>query len=84
MASKMNKTYLQVNLCYFWDQKILFFINGSTNALITINVYDYVLNRPSIGKYALPWIYNILVGHGHHVISQEHVTHMLDSLCKVL
>ncbi|KAF7813528.1 WD repeat-containing protein 43 [Senna tora] len=40
-------------------------------------------SRSSIGKYALPWIYSILVNRGHYVVSQEHVTHMLDSLYKV-
>lgn len=52
-------------------------MKGSINALNTIDVHDYVLNRSSVGKYALPWIYSILVNHGHYVISQEHVTQVL-------
>ncbi|KAK4283401.1 hypothetical protein QN277_000353 [Acacia crassicarpa] len=39
--------------------------------------------RSSTGKYALPWIYSILVIHGHYLISRENMTHMLDSLIKM-
>ncbi|XP_061349173.1 uncharacterized protein LOC133294506 [Gastrolobium bilobum] len=40
-------------------------------------------SRSSSGKYVLPWIYSILVNHGHNVIAQESVTSMLDSLYKI-
>ncbi|XP_054790516.1 U3 small nucleolar RNA-associated protein 5-like, partial [Prosopis cineraria] len=40
-------------------------------------------SRSSTGKHALPWVYSILVIHGHYLISQENVTHMLDSLTKM-
>ncbi|RDX97845.1 WD repeat-containing protein 43, partial [Mucuna pruriens] len=41
------------------------------------------LSRSSSGKYILPWIYSILVNHGHNVIDQESVTRTLDSLEKI-
>ncbi|TKY54188.1 Small-subunit processome, Utp12 [Spatholobus suberectus] len=40
-------------------------------------------SRSSSGKYILPWIYSILVNHGHNVIAQESVTCTLDSLDKI-
>ncbi|XP_027331584.1 WD repeat-containing protein 43 [Abrus precatorius] len=40
-------------------------------------------SRSSSGKYVLPWIYSILVNHGHNVIAQESVTRILDSLDKI-
>ncbi|XVF66171.1 hypothetical protein PTKIN_Ptkin10aG0014000 [Pterospermum kingtungense] len=39
-------------------------------------------SRSFSGNYVLPWIYSILVKHGHIVMSQEPVTQMLDSLSK--
>ncbi|KAJ1383308.1 WD40/YVTN repeat-like-containing domain superfamily [Sesbania bispinosa] len=41
-------------------------------------------SRSSSGKYVLPWIYSILVNHGHNIIAQESVTRMLESLYKLL
>ncbi|XP_022741445.1 U3 small nucleolar RNA-associated protein 12 isoform X2 [Durio zibethinus] len=38
-------------------------------------------SRSYSGKYVLPWIYSILVNHGH-VMSQESITQMLNSLSK--
>ncbi|KAE9602578.1 putative transcription factor WD40-like family [Lupinus albus] len=35
-------------------------------------------------KYVLPWIYSILVNHGHTVIAEDSATHMLDSLHKII
>ncbi|RVW99212.1 hypothetical protein CK203_018987 [Vitis vinifera] len=32
------------------------------------------------GNYVLPWIYTILVNHSQHIVSQEPVTQLLDSL----
>ncbi|GLT99058.1 hypothetical protein SLE2022_165250 [Rubroshorea leprosula] len=40
-------------------------------------------SRSSSGKFALPWIYCILVNHSHHVMSQEPLTPMLNSLLKI-
>ncbi|KAK7363533.1 hypothetical protein VNO77_05679 [Canavalia gladiata] len=40
-------------------------------------------SRSSSGKYVLPWIYSILVNHGHNIIAQESVMRMLDSLDKI-
>ncbi|KAK7264672.1 hypothetical protein RJT34_32282 [Clitoria ternatea] len=40
-------------------------------------------SRSSIGKYILPWIYSIIVNHGHNVIAQDSMTHILDSLDKI-
>ncbi|XWS14136.1 hypothetical protein CRYUN_Cryun36dG0097500 [Craigia yunnanensis] len=34
------------------------------------------------GKYVLPWIYSVLVNHGHLVMSQESLTQLLNSLTK--
>ncbi|GLT45733.1 hypothetical protein SLA2020_195420 [Shorea laevis] len=40
-------------------------------------------SRSGSGKFALPWIYCILVNHSHHVMSQEPLTPMLNSLLKI-
>ncbi|RYR76435.1 hypothetical protein Ahy_A01g001022 isoform C [Arachis hypogaea] len=40
-------------------------------------------SRSSSGKYVLPWIYNILVNHGHNFTTEEFATCMLDSLYKI-
>ncbi|XVE65571.1 hypothetical protein DITRI_Ditri08aG0010400 [Diplodiscus trichospermus] len=39
-------------------------------------------SRSCSGKYVLPWIYSILVNHGHVIMSQESPTQMLNSLSK--
>ncbi|XWS38991.1 hypothetical protein CRYUN_Cryun18bG0011600 [Craigia yunnanensis] len=39
-------------------------------------------SRSYSGKYVLPWIYSILVNHGHVVMSQESLTQMLNSFSK--
>ncbi|XP_059439762.1 uncharacterized protein LOC132172303 [Corylus avellana] len=40
-------------------------------------------SRTCSGKYVLPWIYHIFLNHGHHVMSQEPTTQMLNSLSKI-
>ncbi|KAK9289201.1 hypothetical protein L1049_017675 [Liquidambar formosana] len=40
-------------------------------------------SRSCSGQNVLPWIYNILVSHSHHLISQDPVTQDLDSLYKI-
>ncbi|KAI4338319.1 hypothetical protein L6164_016659 [Bauhinia variegata] len=40
-------------------------------------------SRSCNGKNALPWIHSILASHGHYVMCQESVTHMLDCLSKI-
>ncbi|KAK7291688.1 hypothetical protein RIF29_07031 [Crotalaria pallida] len=35
------------------------------------------------GKYLLPWIYSILVNHGHNVNAEESAIHLLESLYKI-
>ena len=40
-------------------------------------------NRSCSGNYVLPWIYTILVNHSQHIVSQEPVTQLLDSLHQV-
>ncbi|CBI22945.3 hypothetical protein VitviT2T_006062 [Vitis vinifera] len=37
-------------------------------------------SRSCSGNYVLPWIYTILVNHSQHIVSQEPVTQLLDSL----
>ncbi|KAG6731707.1 hypothetical protein I3842_01G142800 [Carya illinoinensis] len=39
--------------------------------------------RTCSGKYALPWIYHILLNRSHHVMSQEPTSQMLNSLYKI-
>ncbi|KAL2338994.1 hypothetical protein Fmac_013440 [Flemingia macrophylla] len=40
-------------------------------------------SRSCSGKYILPWIYSILVNHGHNVTAQQYVEDTLDSLDKI-
>ncbi|XP_050216560.1 uncharacterized protein LOC126667597 [Mercurialis annua] len=41
-------------------------------------------SRSCSGKYVLPWIYSILVNHGHHIMAQDRSeTQMLNSLFKL-
>ncbi|GMI95070.1 Nuclear Glucose-responsive WD40 protein1, GLUCOSE HYPERSENSITIVE 40 [Hibiscus trionum] len=39
-------------------------------------------SRSYSGKYVLPWIYSLLLTHGHLIMSRESVTQMLNSLSK--
>ncbi|XP_039056040.1 uncharacterized protein LOC120198863 [Hibiscus syriacus] len=39
-------------------------------------------SRTCSGKYVLPWIYGLLLTHGHFILPRESVTQMLNSLSK--
>ncbi|KAE8734246.1 hypothetical protein F3Y22_tig00000778pilonHSYRG00404 [Hibiscus syriacus] len=39
-------------------------------------------SRSCSGKYVLPWIYSLLLTHGHFIMPRESVTQMLNSLSK--
>lgn len=47
------------------------------------NLVSLWQSRSDSGRYALPWIYSILVNHSHHISSQESLTQMLNSLLKI-
>ncbi|XP_021725519.1 WD repeat-containing protein 43-like isoform X2 [Chenopodium quinoa] len=49
-----------------------------------LNVFvDMWQSRSCSGKYVLPWIYNTLVHHGHHILSQEPENATIASLYKI-
>lgn len=49
-----------------------------------LNVFvDMLQSRSCSGKYVLPWIYSILVHHGHQILSQEPENATVSSLYKI-
>lgn len=69
--------WISFSMCYLFHKWQCFF------ALSTFDIYKFLFNRSSSGKYVLPWIYSILVNHGHNIIAQESGPRLLDSLHKV-
>ncbi|KAL2921240.1 WD repeat-containing protein 43 [Bienertia sinuspersici] len=57
---------------------------SAIDALKILNVLvDKWQSRSCSGKYVLPWIYNILVRHGHQILSQEPENATIYSLYKI-
>lgn len=61
---------------------VLSMVPSDAYALLRVLVAKWQ-SRTCSGKYVLPWIYHILVNHGHHVMCQEPASQMLNSLCKI-
>ncbi|KAM3707811.1 hypothetical protein ACB098_02G053500 [Castanea mollissima] len=63
-------------------EAVLSMVSSDAYTLLQVLVAKWQ-SRTCSGKYVLPWIYHILVNHGHHVMSQEPASQMLNSLCKI-